>query len=131
MRAREFVMERSQKSLVKTNVRLHPEHEKTMKSAHRVAGTADRLYDLSNIMRYVAVADGLSMPFLPGKESWAGRNNTAHPYSKIEAEMLKHAYKMAGIEWDNVLDEKDSNHSKEPETTNKASPVKPFRGYKR
>jgi len=69
--------------------------------------------------------------FFQQKKVGQADNNTAHPYSKVEAEMLKHAYKMAGIEWDNVLDEKDSNHSKEPETVNKASPVKPFRGYKR
>jgi len=62
-------------------------------------------------------------------ESWVGKHNTAHPYTKEEQDMLVLAYKAAGIEY------KDLNNgnldSEELSSTNTQSTVKPFKGYKR
>ena len=41
----------------------------------------DRTYELNRIMMAVACTDGDTDPVLD-KESWAGRFNTAHPYSE-------------------------------------------------
>jgi hypothetical protein len=127
MRAREFINETVK--IVKTGVKMPKEHEATLPGTHRVAGTADRHYDLARVMMYVAASDGKNFPGIP-KQSWAGRNNTAHPYSKIEAEMLKHAYQMADVEWDDVLKPNSDNKSVELKDTNKQSPVAAFSGYK-
>ena len=66
------------------------------------------------------------------KESWVGKNNTAHPYTNLEGEMLKHAYKIAGIEWDDALKPNPTQKSMENPDIKKTSisPVVPFKGYK-
>jgi hypothetical protein len=126
MRAREFILEGSQ-STPKTKGAIHPDHVKTMPSAHRVAGTADRCWDLEKVMRAAGMADGSTPPKIP-KHSWAHKNNTAHPYTELEERMLKHAYKAVGVEWDDVL-KSERNRSSEPDHVNRSSPVKPFAGY--
>lgn len=87
---------------------------------------ADRLYELNRVMMAAATTDGTFVPDIDG-ESWAGRNNTSHPYTKQEADMLKQAYKAIGSK------AIDLNHgdlrSQELETTNKISPIKGFKGY--
>ena len=127
MRAYEFISE-AKVALVKTGVKLRPEAEASLPGTHRVAGTADRLYDLCRIMMFVAGSDGVNSPHVP-QQSWAGRNNTAHPYTKHEAEMLKHAYQLANVEWEDALAPNRDNKSVECDDTNVDSPVKPFRGY--
>lgn len=127
MRAYEFISEAKVK-LVKTGVKLHPEAEASLPGTHRVAGTADRLYDLCRVMMFVAGSDGVNFPHVP-QQSWAGRNNTAHPYTKREAEMLKHAYKLANVEWQDALEPNEHNSSVELDDTHARSPVKPFGGY--
>ena len=88
----------------------------------------DRLYDLNRLMMAVACSDGIN-PIEMNAESWVGKHNTAHPYTKEEQDMLKLAYKAAGLEY------KDLNNgdlsSKELEEVNTQSIVKPFSGYKR
>ena len=88
----------------------------------------DRLYDLNRVMMAVACSDGIN-PIEMNAESWVGKHNTAHPYTKEEQDMLKLAYKAAGLEY------KDLNNgdlsSKELEEVNTHSIVKPFSGYKR
>lgn len=88
----------------------------------------DRQYDLNRVMMAVACSDGVN-PVEINQESWSGKNNTAHPYTKEEQAMLKLAYKAAGITY------KDLNNgdleSQELESTNTQSTVKPFKGYKR
>ena len=88
----------------------------------------DRLYDLNRLMMAVASSDGIN-PIEMNAESWAGKHNTAHPYTKEEQDMLILAYKAAGLEY------KDLNNgdlrSKELEGVNTQSIVKPFSGYKR
>lgn len=76
----------------------------------------------------VASTDGKIIPKLDS-ESWVGKNNTAHPYTEVEQDMLKIAYEAAGIPF------KDLNNgdlgSKELDSAHTASPMKPFKGYKR
>ena len=88
----------------------------------------DRIYDLNRLMMAVACSDGVNPIQMPA-ESWVGKHNTSHPYTEEEQDMLKLAYKAAGVEY------KDLNNgdlsSKELEDTNTQSIVKPFNGYKR
>lgn len=94
----------------------------------RDPGGYDRTYELNRIMMATACADGTT-PLALDAETWSGRYNTAHPYTEIEAKMLKQAYKAVGS------DMKDLNHgdleSQELESTNTQSTIKPFKGYKR
>jgi hypothetical protein len=89
---------------------------------------ADRTYELNRVMMAAACTDGVTPPDMDG-ESWAGRYDIAAPYTPIEADMLKLAYKAVGSEYN------DLNHgdlkSKELDSTNKRSPVTGFRGYPR
>ena len=88
----------------------------------------DRLYDLNRLMMAVASSDGIS-PIEMDAESWVGKHNTTHPYTKEEQAMLKLAYKAAGLEY------KDLNNgdmdSEEMSEVNRVSPVKAFKGYPR
>ena len=88
----------------------------------------DRLYDLNRLMMAVASSDGVN-PIVMDAESWVGKHNTTHPYTKEEKDMLKLAYKAAGLAY------KDLNNgdmdSEELPGTNAQSIVKPFKGYKR
>lgn len=119
MRAKEFVLEDVN---VHTGVKMRRSAEHAMPGVHRVSGTADRLYDLNRVMMMVACADGITQPDLP-QESWAGRNNTAHPYTREEADMLKHAYAAANVAWDDVLKPNPDNKSRENPAVYKISPV--------
>ena len=88
----------------------------------------DRLYDLNRLMMAVASSDGVN-PIEMDSESWAGKHNTTHPYTQEEQDMLKLAYKAAGLEY------KDLNNgdmdSEEVESTNTQSPLRGFKGYAR
>ena len=89
---------------------------------------ADRTYELNRIMMAVAVTDGTFVPDIDG-ESWAGRYNIAVPYTQEEQNMLMMAYKAAGSEYHDL--NKGDLKSKELDSTNSRSTVKPFKGYKR
>lgn len=88
----------------------------------------DRTYDLNRVMMAVACSDGVN-PIDMNRESWAGKNNTAHPYTDIEQDMLKLAYKAAGITNKDL--NKGDMRSQELPSTNTTSPFKPFKGYKK
>ena len=88
----------------------------------------DRQYDLNRVMMAVACSDGVN-PIEMDSESWSGKNNTAHPYTKEEQAMLKLAYKAAGITYKDL--NKGDLNSEELDSTNTQSLVKPFKGYKR
>ena len=88
----------------------------------------DRNYDLNRVMMAVACSDGVN-PIDIDQESWSGKNNTAHPYTEIEQDMLNMAYKAAGIT--NTDLNKGDMRSQELPGTNTQSLVKPFKGYKR
>ncbi len=88
----------------------------------------DRTYGLNRVMMAVACSDGVN-PIDINQESWSGKNNTAHPYTEIEQDMLNMAYKAAGIT--NTDLNKGDMRSQELPGTNTQSLVKPFKGYKR
>ena len=88
----------------------------------------DRSYGLNRVMMAVASADG-SGKIDMDSESWAGKRNTAHPYTEVEANMLKDAYKAAGMPYTDL--NKGDLESDELDSTNTSSPVKPFKGYKK
>lgn len=88
----------------------------------------DRLYDLNRLMMAVAGSDGIT-PIKMDSESWVGKHNSAHPYTKEEQNMLKLAYKAAGLEYKDLNNgDMDSEEMKE---VNKVSPVQGFKGYQR
>lgn len=130
MRAHEFITEH-RRMYVKTGKKMHKHHHQAMPGAHRVAGTADRHYDLGRILTIVAAEDGSGKTEYPVQpESWAGRNNTAHPFTELEAQMLAHAYNKQGIDWDDVLKPNKPQRSLEPTDTQTTSPVaKPFKAW--
>jgi hypothetical protein len=88
----------------------------------------DRIYDLNRLMMAVASSDGVN-PINIDSESWVGKHNTSHPYTKAEQNMLKLAYKAAGLEYIDLND--GDMDSEELSDTNVKSIVKPFKGYKR
>jgi hypothetical protein len=88
----------------------------------------DRTYDLNRVMMAVACSDGVN-PIEMNSESWTGKNNTAHPYTEIEQDMLNLAYKAAGITNKDL--NKGDMRSQELPSTNTTSPFKPFKGYKK
>ena len=88
----------------------------------------DRLYDLNRLMMAVASSDGIN-PIKMDAESWVGKHNTTHPYTKEEQDMLILAYKAAGLEYKDL--NKCDLDSEELPDTNTQSIIKPFKGYKR
>ena len=88
----------------------------------------DRTYDLNRVMMAVASTDGETIPDLE-QESWVGKQNTAHPYTQVEQDMLKIAYKAAGIPFKDL--NKGDLDSEELDSTQDQSPIKPFKGYKK
>ena len=88
----------------------------------------DRQYDLNRLMMAVASSDGINPIDMPA-ESWVGKHNTAHPYTKEEQDMLKLAYEAAGLEYIDVNN--GDMDSEELSDTNIKSILKPFKGYKR
>jgi len=88
----------------------------------------DRFYELNRVMMAVAGADGKNPISVPG-ESWTGTFNTAHPYTEIEQDMLKQAYRAVGSEYHDL--NSGDFESQELPGTNIESPLKPFKGYPR
>ena len=95
----------------------------------RDIGGYDRTYELNRVMMAVACADGTGSPLELDTESWAGRYNTAHPYTDEEAAMLKQALRATGSESHDL--NSGDNRSQELESTHIHSPIKAFRGYPR
>lgn len=95
----------------------------------RDIGGYDRTYELNRVMMAVASADGSGTPLDLDTESWAGRYNTAHPYTDEEAAMIKQALQATGSEHHDLND--GDNRSLELPSTNTASPVQAFKGYPR
>ena len=124
MRANEFIFESSVGKISKRQ----QQSTRGLNVFSKSIKSYDRLYDLNRLMMAVASSDGIN-PIEMDAESWVGKHNTAHPYTKEEQDMLILAYKAAGLEY------KDLNNgdmdSKELPGTNDRSIVKPFKGYKR
>lgn len=123
MRAKEFII--AEQKIGKLSKR----QQQSTKGLHVFANsTFDRTYDLNRVMMAVAATDGTFVPDMDG-ESWAGKFNTAHAYTKVESDMLKQAYKAAGIAYKDLNN--GDNESKELDSTHAQSPIKPFKGYKK
>ena len=79
-------------------------------------------YTLYRLGLAVASTDGKSVPDTD-KESWVGRWKVTAPYSQVDQDMLKQAYKAVGADYEDI------NHgdmrSQELESTDKVSPVAP------
>ena len=123
MRANEFV---SESKIGKIGNR----KQMATKGLHkfRDENAADRIYELNRIMMAAASTDGTFVPDIDS-ESWAGRYDVAAPYTQQESDMLMMAYKAAGSEYHDL--NKGDLKSKELDSTNSQSTVKPFKGYKR
>lgn len=121
MRAVEFVKEGKMGKLSKR-------HQQSTRGLHVFANSNyDRTYDLNRVMMAAATTDGELTPVLDG-ESWAGKFNTAQPYTDVEHRMLMKAYKAAGVKFKDL--NSGDNESRELDSTNAQSPIKPFKGYK-
>jgi hypothetical protein len=95
-------------------------------SKFRDPGGYDRTYELNRIMMATACSDGVT-PLKIDAESWSGRYNTAHPYTKEERDMLKQAYDAVGSESEDFNG--DDLLSQEMPNTNTTSPVNGFKGW--
>lgn len=88
----------------------------------------DRTYDLNRLMMAAASTDGKTIPKFDNT-SWAAKLNTAHPYTDVEQDMLEIAFDAVGIPYEDL--NKGDLDSEELPTTQKESPIKPFKGYPR
>lgn len=123
MRANEFITESKAGKL-----------SKRVQQASRgidVYGDGERMsadYTAFKLGQAVAMADGSGSPLDIDAKSWYGKQKTAQPYSKVEQEMLKQAFKAVGAKY------KDLNNgdmrSLELDSTNSKSPVIGFKGFK-
>jgi len=123
MRAREFIAERDGK----IGVRRQAATKGLILFSDGERANSD--YVLNRVMMAVAMADGSSDTLDMDAKSWIGKKRGAYPYTEIEHEMLKQAFKAAGAEY------KDLNagdmDSQEVPSTNTQSPVRAFKGYPR
>ena len=124
MRAKEFIVEVTKGNITKRQ----QQSTRGLNIFAKKTTSFDRLYDLNRVMMAVACSDGVT-PIEMDSESWSGKMNTAHPYTKEEQDMLIMAYKAAGIA--HVDLNKGDMHSQEVNSTNKQSPVRAFKGYKK
>ena len=88
----------------------------TYGDAERVSGD----YTGYRLGMAVAGADGKT-PIDMKAKSWVGKKKTTHPFSQVEQDMLKDAYKAVGAAYTDL--NHGDMHSKELEGTNTVSPV--------
>ena len=128
MRAREFVSAKITETVdVKISRRLQS-GTRGLNVFSKKIDTYDRLYDLNRLMMAVASSDGVN-PIKMDAESWVGKHNTTHPYTQEEQDMLKLAYKAAGLQYKDL--NKGDMDSEVMAEVNTVSPVKGFKGYPR
>ena len=123
MRALEFIAEERKGTLDKSQG--HP-----MKTAiaFRDDGT-DRTYNLNRIMMAAAMADGRSTkPVDMDAAGWTEKNNTAHPYTEAERNMIHQAFATVNSKYHHEVSD---HNSREPDDIHRVSPVQGFKGYKR
>lgn len=123
MRAREFIAERDGTI---------GKHRQVATVGLDVFGDSERQnsdYTLNRVMMAAACADGSNTPINMDANSWVGKKRSAHPYTKVEQNMLKQAFKAAGANWKD-LNNGDMDSEEHPDV-NTASPVTAFKGYPR
>lgn len=108
--------------LLEESTKISKRHRESTRGLH-VYSDAERWnsdYTHYRIMMAAACTDGKTEPEMD-TSSWYGKSKTAHPYSDVDQEKLKIAYKIAKADY------KDLNHgdldSEELDTINKSSPV--------
>jgi hypothetical protein len=86
-------------------------------------GDSERIngdYTAFKMGQAVAMADGTT-PIKIDAKSWHGKKKTAHPYTQVEQDMLKQAYKAVGADYTDI--NKGDLKSKELDSTYTVSPV--------
>jgi len=121
MRAREFIVERDGKIGIRRQAATR---------GLTIFGDAERAnsdYTMNRVMMAVAMADGSDKVLDMDSKSWIGKKRGAYPYTEIEHEMLKQAFRAAGADY------KDLNagdmDSEEVPSTHTQSPIQAFKGY--
>ena len=122
MRANEFINEAKQGKISKRQ----QSATRGINTFHDADQSANSDYVLNRVMMAAAGSDGMS-PINMNSMSWVGKERTAQPYTEVEQNMLKLAYKAAGANWQDV--NKGDMDSEELTSTNTKSPVKGFKGY--
>jgi hypothetical protein len=92
-------------------------------------GDAERTnsdYTLNRVMMAVAMADGSDDVIDMDEKSWIGKKRAAFPYTQVEQDMLKQAYKAAGAVYQDI--NKGDLDSEEHPAVHVTSPVKAFKG---
>ena len=123
MRAKEFTRQHLAELSIKPGGKMHQHHIDGGQGAtlFRDVGGYDRIYHLNRMMMATAMADGRSKKAVDMPDSsWYEKYNIAFPYTDIEHMMVNQA--LATIPSDAGELEKRSK-SKEPDDTNKVSPV--------
>jgi hypothetical protein len=115
MRATEFIVEIS-------NGKITKRQQKSTRGLHLYSDSekADSGYVSFRMGMAAAMSDGTNKLDIDSK-SWAGKKKTAHPYTQVEADMLKAAYNAVGAEYED-LNHGDMN-SQELDGTYTVSPV--------
>jgi hypothetical protein len=124
MRAREFVTE-ARDGKLSTRNRSATVGLNLFSDGEKVSGS----YTLNRVMMAAAMADGSGAPIDMDAKSWVGKKSTASPYTKIEQEMLKQAYRAAGASYEDL--NKGDLDSEEHPAVNTVSPIIAFQGYPR
>jgi hypothetical protein len=122
VRAREFVTE--QKGHITKRQQYGTVGLHVFGDASRVSST----YTLNRLMMAAAATDGTFDPDID-EESWIGKQRSAHPYTQVDVDKLKRAYRAAGATYQDINN--GDIESQEPPGGNVKSPVKSFRGYPR
>lgn len=115
MRATEFIVEKKDGKISK-RAQQPSRGINTYGDGEHVSGD----YTSYRLGMAVAGADGKT-PLDIDSKSWIGKKKTTHPYSKIEQDMLKDAYKAVGAEYQDINN--GDMESQELKTTNIVSPV--------
>ena len=126
MRAKEFITEDNAPG------KLTKRQRYATRGAHKFQDVdgRDRVYELNRVMMALAQANGESGENIDlDSESWVGTSNLAFPYTEVEANMLKAAYKAVGSDWEDL--NSGDMKSLELPTTNTESPIEGFKGYPR
>jgi len=127
MRASEFILESANKPSKRQRYSTRGMLTFNISKNGEYAGF-DRTYDLNRVMMAAASTDGKVKPNLE-HSSWAGKLNTAHPYTEEEKNKLLLAFDAVGIPYEDL--NKGDLKSDELPSINQTSPIKPFKGYPR